>query len=97
MKMSGKIIGFLGVVCVILILILSYTTNRINTLKGEKNALKTDLQKKEQTIKEMEKINELYQKAEAENERFRETLNSDTTDNLNVVPANYILVQLHKD
>lgn len=95
--MSGKIIGFLGVVCVILILILSYTTNRINTLKGEKNALKTDLLKKEQTIKEMEKINELYQKAEAENERFRETLNNDTTDNLNVVPANYILDQLHKD
>lgn len=95
--MSGKIIGFLGVVCVILILMLSYTTNRINTLKGEKNALKTDLLKKEQTIKEMEKINELYQKAEAENERFRETLNSDTTDNLNVVPANYILNQLHKD
>lgn len=95
--MSGKIIGFLGVVCVILILILSYTTNRINTLKGEKNAIKNDLLKKEQTIKEMEKINELYQKAEAENERFRETLNSDTTDNLNVVPANYILMQLHKD
>lgn len=95
--MSGKIIGFLGVFCVILILILSYTTNRINTLKGEKNALKTDLQKKEQTIKEMEKINELYQEIEKENEKFKEQLNADTTDNLNVVPANYILMQLHKD
>lgn len=97
MKMSGKIIGFLGVVCVILILILSYTTNRINTLKCEKNALKNDLQRKEQTIKEMEKINELYQEIEKENEKFKEQLNTDTADNLNVVPANYILNQLHKD
>ena len=95
--MSGKIIGILGVVCVILILALSYTTNRINTLKGEKNALKNDLQRKEQTIKEMEKINELYQEIEKENEKFKEQLNTDTTDNLNVVPANYILMQLHKD
>lgn len=95
--MSGKIIGFLGFVCVILILILSYTTNRINTLKGEKNALKTDLLKKEQIIKEMEKINELYQKAEKENEEFRKELSNDDSDNLDVVPADYILNKLRKD
>ena len=95
--MSGKIIGFLGVVCVILILVLSYTIQRINTLKGEKNALKLEIQKKEQIIKEMEKINELYQEATKENEKFKEKLNNDTTDNLDVVPADYILKRLRAD
>lgn len=95
--MSGKIIGFLGFVCVILILVLSYTFSRINTLKNEKNDLKNEICKKEQTIKEMEKINELYQEVQKENERFRQELNNDNSDNLNVVPADYILDQLHKD
>lgn len=95
--MTGKIAVFLSVVCVILILVLSYTFSRINTLKDEKNALKNEICKKEQIIKEMEKINELYQKAEKENEEFRQQLVGDNSDNLDVVPADYILNRLHKD
>ena len=93
----AKIISVLGVVCVVLILVLSYTFSRINTLKDEKNALKNEICKKEQIIKEMEKINELYQKAEKENEEFRQQLVGDNSDNLDVVPADYILNRLHKD
>lgn len=95
--MMGKIAVFLSVVCVVLILVLSYTFSRINTLKDEKNALKSEICKKEQIIKEMEKINELYQKAEKENEEFRQQLVGDNSDNLDVVPADYILNRLHKD
>lgn len=95
--MTDKIAVFLSVVCVFLILVLSYTFSRINTLKDEKNALKNEICKKEQIIKEMEKINELYQKAEKENEEFRQQLVGDNSDNLDVVPADYILNRLHKD
>lgn len=95
--MTDKIAVFLSVVCVVLILVLSYTFSRINTLKDEKNALKNEICKKEQIIKEMEKINELYQKAEKENEEFRQQLVGDNSDNLDVVPADYILNRLHKD
>lgn len=95
--MTDKIAVFLSVVCVVLILVLSYTFSRINTLKDEKNALKNEICKKEQIIKEMEKINELYQKAEKENEEFRQQLVGDNSDNLDVVPAAYILNRLHKD
>lgn len=95
--MTDKIAVFLSVVCVVLILVLNYTFSRINTLKDEKNALKNEICKKEQIIKEMEKINELYQKAEKENEEFRQQLMGDNSDNLDVVPADYILNRLHKD
>lgn len=109
--MTDKIAAFLSVVCVVLVLVLSYTFSRINTLKDEKKALKNEICKKEQIIKEkdqiikekeqiikeMEKINELYQKAEKENEDFRQQLVGDNSDNLDVVPADYILNRLHKD
>lgn len=95
--MRDKILLFLALGCVILILVLSYTFSRINTLKGEKNALKNDLQKREQTIREMEKVNELYLEAAKENEKFRQELADDVSDNLDVRPATYILNQLHKD
>lgn len=95
--MTDKIAVFLSVVCVVLILVLSYTFSRINTLKDEKKALKNEICKKEQIIKEMEKINELYQKAEKENEEFRQQLLGDNSDNLDVVPADYILNRMHKD
>lgn len=93
----SKIIGILGVVCVILLLVLSYTIKRIDTLKGEKNDLILEVQKRDSAIKEMEKINELYQEVAKENEKFKEELNNDKSDNLDVVPADYILNRLHKD
>lgn len=100
----SKIIGILCAVCVILILVLSYTTKRIDTLKDEKNDLKneicnleTEIQKRDKAIKEMEKINELYQEVAKENEKFKEELNNDKSDNLDAVPATYILDRMHQD
>lgn len=95
--MSGKIIGILGVVCVILVLVLSYTFHRINTLESQKNDLKIEISKKDEFIKEMEKINEANKQAEKEAQEFREELLVDTTDNLDVVPADYILKRLRAD
>lgn len=102
--MSAKIIGILSLCIVILLLVLSYTTKRIDTLKGEKNDLKneicnleTEIQKRDIAIKEMEKINELYQEVAKENEKFKDELNNDKSDNLDVVPADYILNRMHKD
>lgn len=102
--MSGKILVFLGVVCLILCLALCYTSHRINTLESQKNDLKNEVCKrdeiisqKEQYIKEMEKINEAYKQAEKENQEFREQLLVDTSDNLDVVPADYILNRLRAD
>lgn len=95
--MKDKIIGFLALGIVILILVVSFMHYRNKALTAEKNALKNDLQRKEQTIKEFETVNELYVKVEKENERFREMLNNDNSDNLNVVVPTYILNELHKD
>lgn len=95
--MKDKIIGFLALGIVILILVVSFMHYRNKALTAEKNALKNDLQRTEQTIKEFETVNELYVKVEKENERFREMLNNDNSDNLNVVVPTYILNELHKD
>lgn len=95
--MSGRIIGFLSVVCVILILVISYAFHRISTLETQKNDLKIEISKKDEFIKEMEKINEANKQAEKEAQEFREELLVDTTDNLDVVPADYILKRLRAD
>jgi len=96
-KMSGKIIGILSIVCVILVFVLSYTLKKINTLESQKNDLKIEVEKKNEFIKEMEKINEANKQAEKEVQEFREELIIDTTDNLDVVPADYILKRLRAD
>ena len=88
---------FLTAVCVILILVLSYSFHRINTLESQKNDLKNEICKKDSYIKEMEKINEAYKKASKEAQEFREELLVDTSDNLDVVPADYILNRLRAD
>lgn len=95
--MSAKIIGILSLCIVILLLVLSYTTKRIDTLKVEKNDLKIEVERKNEFIKEMEKINEANKQAEKETQEFREELLVDTTDNLDVVPADYILKRLRAD
>lgn len=99
-----KIIVFLTAVIVCLFLVVCYKEWRINSLESQKNDLKKEICKKddiiaqkETYIKEMEKINELYQKAGKENEEFRQQLVGDNSDNLDVVPAYYILNRLHKD
>ena len=47
---------------------------------------------------EYQRINEVYAESAAKAEEFNKELNNDeTTDNLDVVPADYILRQLHAD
>lgn len=93
----NRIIVFLIAVCAILMLVLSYTFHRINSLESQKNDLKEEVLKKDTYIKEMEKINEVLKKVEEENTKFKEQLLLDDSDNLDVVPAAYILDQLHAD
>lgn len=87
----------LAIACAILFVAAAFMYYQNKALTAEKKELKSDLQKKEQTIKEYEKINELYIEVEKENERYREVLNDDHSDNLDVAPATYILNRMHKD
>ena len=102
--MTSKIIVFLTAVIVCLLLVVGYKEWRINSLESQKNELKGEICKrddiiaqKESYIKEMEKINEAYKQAEKESQEFREKLLVDNTDNLDVVPADYILDRLRAD
>ena len=102
--MSGKIIGFFGIVVAILVFVIAYKQYRINALGAKNNALKSEvcerdeiINQKNTYIKEMEKINEAYKQAEKESQQFKEELLVDGSDNLDVVPATYILDRLRAD
>ena len=51
----------------------------------------------ETAVNERDKIFDINHRANKQNEEFKGKMNEDTTDNLDVVPADYILKQLHKD
>lgn len=51
----------------------------------------------ETAINEQKHVIEVYAQAEKEAKEFEKELNNDETDNLDVVPADYILNQLHAD
>lgn len=57
-KITAIVVGFLCIVCVILILMLSYTFKRIDALKVEKNELKTQVKGYENVINNYEKAKE---------------------------------------
>ena len=57
-SLTGYIMGFLCLVCVILILMLSYTLKRIDTLNGEKNELKNQVKGYVDVINNYEKAKE---------------------------------------
>jgi uncharacterized protein HemX len=48
-------------------------------------------------VNEQEKVIETYAEAEKQAKEFEKELNDDYTDNLDVIPADYILKQLHAD
>ena len=73
-------------------------------LKTELNAANGEIARKdeyiftlEHSIKEMQDNIAIYAKADEQNEQFKGKMNEDTTDNLDVVPADYILKQLRAD
>lgn len=51
----------------------------------------------ETAVIEQKRIIEVYAEAEKQAKEFEKELNNDTTDNLDVVPADYILKQLRAD
>lgn len=51
----------------------------------------------ETTLAEFKKIQEVYAEAEKEAKEFERELAKDENDNLDYVPSNYILEQLHAD
>lgn len=51
----------------------------------------------ETAVIERDKMIEINSQANEQNEQFKGKLNEDTTDNLDVVPADYILKQLRAD
>ena len=51
----------------------------------------------ETAVIERDKMIEINSRANEQNEQFKGKMNEDTTDNLDVVPADYILKQLRAD
>ena len=51
----------------------------------------------ETAVNERDKMIEINSQANEQNEQFKGKMNEDTTDNLDVVPADYILKQLRAD
>ena len=95
--MKDKIIVFFGILTVIFIFVIYLMYYQNKALRAEKNALAEDVCRYRNSLIEMEKQNEVLIKSKKENEAFKQNLADDVSDNLNVVPANYILNRMHKD
>lgn len=95
--MKDKIIGFFALIVVILGFMVYFMYFQNKTLKAEKNALCEDVSRMKKNLIEMEKQNEVLLQAKKENEQFKKDLSDDKSDNLDVVPAAYILNRMHAD
>lgn len=95
--MKDKIIVFLGLVALILVFVIYLMYYQKKALETEKNALYDDVCRYKNSLAEMEKQNEVLLEAKKENEKFRKELAEDESDNLDVVPARYILERMHAD
>lgn len=81
----------------IAILIVFHRGNIIEQQKQEIAKRDVMLQEKDMYIASMENAVAVYAEADAQAKEFEKELNDDTTDNLDVVPADYILKQLRAD
>lgn len=93
--MKGKLIFLL--IIITLGAVVCCDQYRLRALRIEKENVELESEKKDKRIKDLENINELYEEAKEENESFRELLYGDTTDNLDVIPSDYILDELRAD
>ena len=59
--------------------------------------LTEDVAKLKSAVKDYERTIKIYAEAEKQAKEFEKELNNDATDNLDVIPADYILKQLHAD
>ena len=95
--MKDKIIVFLGLTALVLVFVIYLMYYQKKALEMEKNALYDDVCRYKNSLAEMEKQNEVLLEAKKENEKFRKELAEDESDNLNFVPASYILERMHTD
>lgn len=95
--MKDKIIVFLGLVALVLVFVIYLMYYQKKALETEKNALYEDVCRYKNSLAEMEKQNEVLLEAKKQNEKFRKELAEDESENLDFVPSDYILKQLHKD
>lgn len=95
--MKDKIIVFLALVALILVFVIYLMYYQKKALETEKNALYDDVCRYKQSLVEMEKQNEVLLEAKKENEKFKQNLANDDSENLNVVPASYILNRMRQD
>lgn len=70
---------------------------RATNAENRVSALETAVIERDKMIEERDKLIEINSRADEENEQFKGRMNEDTSDNLDVVPADYILKQLRAD
>lgn len=96
-KILTTVCVFLAVCALYFNFRVDYLKNENTSLRSEKNGLWERVNKLEVTVKEKDNLIKIYAEAGKQAKEFEKELNNDITDNLNVVPANYILKQLQSD
>lgn len=78
---------------------IAYHRGMVNEQQRAKiESLQTDMARYKADVEESHKIIEAYAEAEAQAKEFEmELINDENTDNLDVIPADYILNQLRAD
>ena len=88
----------LSISLIILLVGLFFLAYKSNKLSEQLSAANDRIAVLQANIAEYQRINEVYAESAAKAEEFNKELNNDeTTDNLDVVPADYILRQLRAD
>lgn len=88
----------LSISLIILLVGLFFLAYKSNKLSEQLSAANDRIAVLQANMAEYQRINEVYAESAAKAEEFNKELNNDeTTDNLDVVPADYILRQLHAD
>ena len=80
------------------VFIILHRGNVIDKQNSKIESLQTDVARYKADVEESHKIIETYAEAQAEAKEFEmELINDENTDNLNTIPADYILKQLRAD
>lgn len=88
----------LSISLIILLVGLFFLAYKSNKLSEQLSAANDRIAVLQANMAEYQRINEVYAESAAKAEEFNKELNNDeTTDNLDVVPADYILRQLRAD
>lgn len=93
--MMTRILTVSFIILLLSLFFLAYKSNKLSEQLSNANDRIATLQA---NMAEYQRINEVYAESAAKAEEFnKELINDETTDNLDVVPADYILKQLRAD